>query len=259
MDDLTSRFLYYLEHLKSTGQTDNQQAFAATLGLSSSAITEIKSGRTTTISNILDRMTKHFDTVNGNWLLYGTGPMLKEYPSEPAVITVNEEDKRNVIYVNTKARAGYLSGFADPEYVAGLPLAHLPQLPREKDFRMFEVSGDSMWPTLKDKDAVICQYLSRSNVKDNQLCVVICSEGVLVKRIFNRIQEDKQLILKSDNQEVSGEYPDIAVPADDVKEIWQVVKCISDIQPDANNAAALIAELKATVNRLEKLLVPGKP
>lgn len=258
MGDITSRFLIYLEHLQATGQTSNQASFAATIGISKSAITEIKSNRTATISKVLEGMVKHFNTVNGNWLLYGTGPMLLEPPAEPAVATVDLQGKKNIVYVNTKASAGYLSGFADPEYVAGLPLAHLPQLQREKDYRMFEVSGDSMWPTFKDKDTVVCQYLSRSNVKDNQLCVVISTEGVLVKRVFNRIKEDKQLILKSDNQEIKGEYKDINVRAEDVKEIWQVVKCVREIQAEDSNAAATIAELKAMLSKLQNQLSDNK-
>lgn len=251
MSDHTSRFLAYFEHLIATQQVSSQDDFAKKIGVRPSTLTEVIKKRTKAISsNILVKTIDRFGTLNANWLFYGIESMLRELPNEPAIVTVDQQGRKNIAYVNTKARAGYLSGYADPEYIGGLPMAYLPQLPREKDYRMFEVSGDSMWPTFNDKDTVICQYLSRSNVKDNQLCVVVSTEGILIKRIFNRIKEEQQLILKSDNQEMNGEYPDILVPAQDVKEIWQVVKRVGDIRSESNSTATLLTELKATLNRL---------
>ena len=253
MDDISKRFLLFIAHLISTKQAKSQAEIAGKIGVRPASISEVKKGRSNVGFKVLSGLTKQYNTLNGNWLLYGIGPMLLE----SSVVTVDLQGERNCVYVNVKARAGYLTGYADAEFISQLPPAYLPQLPRGKDFRMFEVGGDSMWPTLKDKDIVICYALSRSGVKDNQLCVVVCSDGVLVKRVFNRIKEEQQLVLKSDNQEKAGQYPDITVPAKDVREVWQVFMYISRPLQDTNNPETIITALRADLDRLRKLLPPN--
>lgn len=253
MDDISKRFLIFIDHLLSTKQAKSQAEIARNIGVGSASISEVKKDRSNVGAKVLSGLAKQYNTLNGNWLLYGIGPMLLE----SSVVTVDLQGERNCVYVNVKARAGYLTGYADAEFISQLPPVYLPQLPRGKDFRMFEVDGDSMWPTLKDKDIVICHALSRSGVKDNQLCVVVCSDGVLVKRVFNRVKEVQQLILKSDNQEKPGLYPDIAVPAKDVREVWQVFAYISRQLQDANNPETIITALRADLDRLLKLIPPN--
>src|SRR5688572_4501492 len=49
-------------------------------------------------------------------------------------------------FVPVKAAAGYLAGYADPEFVDELNTFTLPML-GNGDFRAFEIIGDSMMPT----------------------------------------------------------------------------------------------------------------
>ena len=46
----------------------------------------------------------------------------------------------------TKLYDGYTRGFADPEFVKVLPVFQLPFLSRDKKYRTFQISGDSMLP-----------------------------------------------------------------------------------------------------------------
>ena len=56
--------------------------------------------------------------------------------------TVNNDKEENIELVSEKARAGYASGFADPEYIKILPTLHLPFLSKQKKYRTFQISGD---------------------------------------------------------------------------------------------------------------------
>jgi hypothetical protein len=52
--------------------------------------------------------------------------------------------------VPLKASAGYLNGYADPEYVAKLPKFYLPMF-KQGTFRAFEIKGDSMLPIISGR------------------------------------------------------------------------------------------------------------
>src|SRR5260221_2946580 len=66
---------------------------------------------------------------------------------EAVVVTVHSHKKENIELVPHKAAAGYLHGYAEPEYVKELPKFRLPVL-SQGNYRAFEISGDSMLPTL---------------------------------------------------------------------------------------------------------------
>ncbi|MDQ3552362.1 MAG: helix-turn-helix domain-containing protein, partial [Bacteroidota bacterium] len=54
--------------------------------------------------------------------------------------------RADIPFVPVKAAAGYLAGFADPEFVDELNTFTLPML-SGGDYRAFEIIGDSMMPT----------------------------------------------------------------------------------------------------------------
>ncbi len=62
------------------------------------------------------------------------------------VSTVDSSNRENIELVPEKAKAGYTTGYADPEYVKELPVFQLPFLSAEKKYRTFQISGDSMLP-----------------------------------------------------------------------------------------------------------------
>ncbi len=47
--------------------------------------------------------------------------------------TIDSQNNENIELVNEKAKAGYGTGFADPEYIKVLPAFHLPFLSRSKN------------------------------------------------------------------------------------------------------------------------------
>lgn len=60
--------------------------------------------------------------------------------------TVDSSNDENIELVSEKAKAGYVSGYADPEYIKILPAFKLPFLSKERKYRTFQINGDSMLP-----------------------------------------------------------------------------------------------------------------
>jgi transcriptional regulator with XRE-family HTH domain len=63
--------------------------------------------------------------------------------------TVNSDNEENIELVPVKAKAGYATGYADPDYIKTLPAFNLPFLSANRKYRSFPISGDSMVNTSK--------------------------------------------------------------------------------------------------------------
>ena len=139
----------------------------------------------------------------------------------PQVITMDSSGNENIIMVPVKARAGYLNGYADPEFINTLPAYRLPGL-NHGTYRMFEVEGASMYPTINSGDIIIGSFVENlMSVRDDRLYVVVTkTDGMVIKRCLNRIETDGKLILKSDNYKDRDLYPTIIISPEDIMEIW---------------------------------------
>ena len=60
--------------------------------------------------------------------------------------SIDSDDVENIELISEKAKAGYQTGYADPEYISVLPTFSLPFLSKQRKYRTFPISGDSMPP-----------------------------------------------------------------------------------------------------------------
>ena len=166
-------------------------------------------------------------------------------------ITVDSENKENIELVAEKAAAGYLNGYADPEYIEELPKFQLPFL-SGGTYRAFEIKGDSMLP-LQPGSIVIGEYSeSLKDIKDGQTYVMLTKQdGIVYKRVFNKVEEGGHLILRSDNPS----YPPYNVHAEDVMELWKAKLFISKATPDNDlsleKLMSMMLDLQQEVLRLK--------
>jgi transcriptional regulator with XRE-family HTH domain len=132
-------------------------------------------------------------------------------------ITVDDNNENLIEVVPTKASAGYLAGYDDPEYIEQLQKIKLPFLPTGKH-RAFPIKGDSMLP-MKDGAFVIGRFVeNRSEIKSGRTYVLVTlNDGMVYKRVNNTIDLNNSLLLMSDNKT----YNDYSVPIDEVLEIWE--------------------------------------
>jgi len=144
-------------------------------------------------------------------------------------ITVDKDDHENIELVPQKAAAGYLNGFADPEYIEELPKFQLPVLPENATYRAFEISGDSMLP-LRSGTIVIGQYLEDiSSIRNGKTYVLVTrDEGIVYKRIFRYTDNPELFCFASDNRQYSA----YDVNGEHIVEIWEAKAFISMEFPD---------------------------
>lgn len=173
----------------------------------------------------------------------------------PQVITIDQTGNENVMMVPAKARAGYLHGYEDPEFISTLPTYRLPGL-SNGTYRMFEIEGLSMYPTFDDKDILITQFVENLNaLRDDRIYVVVTkNDGIVVKRVLNRLVKDNKLILKSDNYKLKDEYPPLVVDPQDVLEMWYGIAFMSRQMRSPNEIYTRVADTEARLTLLESEL-----
>ncbi|MFD2244698.1 XRE family transcriptional regulator [Pontibacter ruber] len=169
-------------------------------------------------------------------------------------ITVDEDQKENIELVPHKASAGYLNGYADPEFIEELPRFRLPMLGNSGTFRAFEISGDSMLP-IASGTVIVGRYIEDwSSIKDGTPCIIVSQkEGVVFKRVYNKIQEASSLRLHSDNPV----YAPYELHVEDILEIWEAKSYISSTFPIADlsldKLSSIVLDLQKEVQKLKKV------
>ncbi|MBN7812141.1 helix-turn-helix domain-containing protein [Algoriphagus sp. H41] len=132
--------------------------------------------------------------------------------------TVDAEGRELIEVVSQRAKASYLAGFSDPEFVAELPRFSLPFLPGDRKHRVFQVDGDSMLP-IADGAWIVCEYMEDwTQMRDGERYVVVTEqEGVTFKIAYNRISASQKLLLCSANPI----YAPFEVGVEQIREVWK--------------------------------------
>lgn len=130
-------------------------------------------------------------------------------------IQVDQAGENFIEVVTQKVKAGYLNGYADPEYIENLQQISLPFLGPGKH-RGFPIEGDSM-PPHEDGSIIIGRYVENlGEVQDGKTYILITkSEGMVYKRLNKN--KKNALVLESDN----SFYPNYEVKVSDILEIWE--------------------------------------
>jgi len=167
---------------------------------------------------------------------------------------VDRDDKELITLVPVKASAGYAKGYSDPDYMETLPKFSLPftELSRERTYRAFQISGNSMEPILSGA-YIICEYLQNwSDVKSGKTYIVVTKDdGVVYKRLYNN--DNDTLLLKSDNPE----YNPYTIPLNSISEIWKALGYISFSLPEPDEMhlgklAAMVYKMQTELDELKK-------
>lgn len=143
-------------------------------------------------------------------------------------IVVDTKGANIIEIIPHKAKAGYLNGYSDPEFVESLQHISLPFLGTGK-FRTFPIEGDSM-PPHKDGSFIVGRYVeNQQDVKEGKTYVLLTkNEGIVYKRL-KRIDK-RNFMLISDN----SFYEPYPVPISEILEIWEYAGSIAtkEFEPD---------------------------
>ncbi|RQO31958.1 DNA-binding protein [Taibaiella sp. KBW10] len=238
----------------------SQEDFAALMGIKRTKLHALESGQTKnpTAEDLL-KFSDHFKisidalmrmdltllneseirTLQAANKTYLTGSQLRVL-----AITVDKHNKENAEYVPIKAKAGYRSGYNNPEFIASLPKLSLPNLPKHGTYRMFPTTGDSMLPIPEGSD-VIAQYVQDWNSlkPETPSIVILKGEQDFVFKLVT-VQEDGTLLLKSLNKA----YEPYTVDSHEVLEVWKYLKhqtgTIPEPETDMQEIKAMLQDLK---------------
>ena len=158
----------------------------------------------------------------------------------------------DIPFVPVKAAAGYLAGYADPEFVDELNTFTLPML-AGGNYRAFEIIGDSMLPTPSGSVIVGEKVDKIDELKNDSACIVVSRhEGIVYKRIQKHGRSKDKLTLVSDNPI----YHPYTVKSEDVLEMWQAQMVISKANQqqrwDMGQLANIVSDLQEKVVSLKK-------
>ena len=160
--------------------------------------------------------------------------------------------RTDIPFVPVKAAAGYLAGYADPEFIDELNTFTLPML-SGGDYRAFEIVGDSMMPTPSGSVIVGEKVQSMDEIKTNNTYVVVSkTDGIVYKRILKNTRQKNKYTFVSDNPA----YQPYTVSGEEIVEVWQAQMIISKANTqqrwDVNNLANLVTNLQQQVSVLKK-------
>ncbi|QNH60715.1 S24 family peptidase [Hymenobacter sediminicola] len=271
----------------------NKSAFGRRADISSGVLGDLVGGRLNKPSfDVLAKILRAYPLVHAEWLLLGSGPMLRDggkeapervlhidepenmlhptivrqlQPDPPIIprpigvpmVTVDTDRQENISLVSSKVAASYPTRYLEPEFYKDLPAFSIP-LPefRNATFRAFQVVGDSMSPTFYPGGWVLARFVdfTRETLQEGYIHVVVTRENLVVKRVLDRIEQRNTLALQSDNEE----FQTYEVQIEDVQEVWRVVADIGFKFPNVRfdtrrRLSGLEADLQNLMARLEKV------
>jgi len=245
--------LKYLRKLR--GWT--QEEFAAKLGIKRSLLGAYEEERAEPRLEVLETISDMFKLTLDELLRKELGNA--NGPGGKGVSYISKRRAQKLIsatndiqLVPVKAAAGYLAGYADPEFLDELNTFTLPML-APGNYRAFEIVGDSMLPTPSGSVIVGEKIDDLEEVKSNQTYIVVSrNEGIVYKRVMKNNKSRNKLTLISDNTA----YQPYNVNSDDVIEGWKAQMIISKANTqhrwDVNQLANLVSNLQDQVSTIKK-------
>lgn len=171
-------------------------------------------------------------------------------------ITLNELQapdyrKGNILLVSIKARAGYLAGYGDRKWVEQLDIYSIPGC-TNGSYRMFELEGESMYPTFSPGDFVVGRVETDSNsIKSDTIYIIVSrTEGIIIKRILNTNKTPGKLLLGSDNPA----FKPLELDCSSIAEMWEFYMLLTTLPGQQDPAVARLRNLEHEVEEIKRLL-----
>lgn len=164
--------------------------------------------------------------------------------------------------VTKHEHASYFQNREDKQYLDTLAEIRLPVNPETDVYRAFEITDDAMYPVMPGTIVVGRRQENLQGVRDKYMYIVITrKEGILLRQVFNHIQEEGTLELCPAN--TTYEPLMLSVLGKEV-EVWEAVYYISrqlpfnDTKPakaaplDLQQLTNLVLELQQEVEKLKE-------
>lgn len=245
---IAGKNLKYLRKLR--GLT--QEEFSNKLGIKRSLLGAYEEERADPRIDVLELVGDMFKLSLDELLLKDLGDVKGNYLAKRRAQKMATGNSNEIQLVPVKAAAGYLAGYADPEFLDELNTFTLPMM-APGSYRAFEIVGDSMLPTPSGSVIVGEKVDDVEDVKNNNTYIVISrNEGIVYKRVMKNTRTRSKFTLISDNIA----YQPYNINAEDVIELWKATMVISKANTqqrwDVNQLASVVSDLQEQVSKLKK-------
>lgn len=206
--------LRYLRKKEKISQGDLAESF----DIARTTLGDYERGKTEPNLEMLIKMSSKFDVPIDDLIVadlsHNDLEITRNEKLKVLAISVDQDLNENIELVDTKAEAGYLDSFSDPEYIRDLPKISFPNIP-QGTFRGFEINGDSMLP-VEAGSIIICSYVEKlQDIKDGKTYVIVSQDqGLVYKRVFKK---EESISLLSDNDA----YLPYDIDFQSIAEIWE--------------------------------------
>lgn len=238
----------------------SQNAFAKQVDITQGALSQLEAGKSALSLPTIQKICDAFN-VDCNWLVMGSDQSTLFLHTDKKAMqkdnykgTDSHSFNRDILIplISEEAHAGYIKDCENSDYISSLDVYRIPGF-EQGDFRMFEVVGDSMVPTIHPREIVITERVAeKASVNDGHLCVAITDEGIVAKRVY--VHQQHHFIFKSDNPK----FKSYSLPMEEVKEIWSIRAKItseltSGVNVDSARFESIESELKSLRNEISQL------
>ncbi|MFK8102628.1 MAG: helix-turn-helix transcriptional regulator [Saprospiraceae bacterium] len=220
---VNQRFSLVYTALENNNLIRGKSDLAQKLGTYNHVINSILKGQRNVTVEQLNKLFDYYE-VNANFVFGQSDTIFLKRTGTGSIPTRGMEEqssqgRKNIVLVPDRATAGYALAHQDASYLENLPRFSIPGI-EGGALVAFEISGDSMMPTITNGDLVVCEKIERGEpLRDNQVYVIV-SDVVVAKRI-QQIKSKDQLRLLSDNATV---YQSYTIDFEDIRQILKV-KC----------------------------------
>jgi len=240
--------LKYLRKLR--GWT--QEEFAQRLGIKRSLVGAYEEERADPRLDVLEIIADMFKLTLDELLLKDLNNQGGSYLQKRRQQKMATAERNLIHFVPVKAAAGYLTSYADSEFIDELNTFTLPML-SGGHYRAFEIVGDSMMPTPSGSVIVGEKINGIEDVKNDMAYIVVSrNEGIVYKRIVKNNRSKAKVTLVSDNPS----YQPYQINTEDIVELWQAQVVIGKVPTqqrwDVNSLASLVNNLHNQVTTLKK-------
>lgn len=235
----------------------SQQELSVILEVPRSTLGDYEREKTEPNISMLIKMANHFDVkvddLIAQDLSHSDYEVMRNKVMRVLAISVDNDNESHIDLVDTKAEAGYLDAYQNPEYIRDLPKLNIPNIPKGT-YRAFEITGDSMLP-IESGSLIIASYVEKlSDIKDDKTYIIISKrDGLVYKRLKNDTSK-QQLILISDNEA----YFPYGLDYHQISEVWQYYAHISfsDLKYDQDQMMqAKITDIQKKISDIHRRYV----
>lgn len=202
-------------------------AFERSIGMSNASFGKSLKNRGAIGSDKIENILSMYTDLSSEWLLTGTGNMLKSDLDKPIEAHKRSTEppkssnkRRGIPLIPIDAVAGFPSADNDGVYMEDCEHYSIPEFEAKGANFLIRVSGDSMHPLYENGDIIACRKISDILFFQwGGIYVLDTSQGALVKRVEEAEDDQESILCISENPR----FKPFHLPKSDIRSLSTII------------------------------------